>query len=95
MGLNNIYYYALGYMLETMFLGCCLLYILYYYLLKIDAHRNFSFLTIFSENNNKPCKKTDILSAENCKGFSETTRLISDLQKNKGLKEFFKCLNYS
>lgn len=96
MGLNNINYYALGYMLGTMCLGCCLLYILYYYLLKIDAHRDFSFLTIYSQNNNKPVfcksKKSYIQSAENCKEFSETTRLISDLQKNKDLKEFFKWL---
>ena len=82
-------------MLETMFLGCYLLYILYYYLLKIDVHRNFNFLTIYSENDNKPVffnkQNTDIQSAENCKGFSETTRQISD-SKGKDLKEFFKWL---
>ena len=80
-------------MLETMFLGCCLLYILYYYLLKIDAHRNLNFLTIYSENDNEPVisKNTDIQSAENCKGFSETTRQISDL-KGGDLKEFFQWL---
>jgi hypothetical protein len=94
LGLNNLKdYYAFGYMLETMSLGCCLLYILYYYLLKIDVHRNFNFLTVYSENNNEPViyKNTDIQSAENCKGFSETTRQISDLQ-GKDLKEFFKWL---
>jgi hypothetical protein len=76
-----------------MFLGCCLLCILYYYLLKIDASRNSKILTIHSQNNNKPVflKNTDIQSAENCKGFSETTRQISD-SKGKDLsnKEFFK-----
>ena len=69
-------------MLETMSLGCCLLCILYYYLFKIDAYRNFTFLTIHSQNDNEPVflKNTDIQSAENCKGFSETTRQISDLK---------------
>lgn len=80
-----------------MFLGCCLLYTLYYYLLKIDVllRRNLNFLrsTVYSENDNEPViyKNTDIQSAENCKGFSETTRQISDLQ-GKDLKEFFKWL---
>jgi hypothetical protein len=94
LGLNSLLdYFAFGYMLETMFLGCYLLYILYYYLLKIDVHRNFNFLTIYSENDNKPVffnqKNTDIQSAENCKGFSETTRQISD-SKGKDIKESFK-----
>jgi hypothetical protein len=90
MGLNKLLvYFAFGYMLETMFLGCCLLCILYYYLFKIDGDRNFKFLTIHSENDNKPVflKNTDIQSAENCKGFSETTRQISN---SKDLSEFFK-----
>lgn len=94
LGLNSLFdYFAFGYMLESMFLGSCLLYIFFYYLLKIDAYRNFNFLTIYSENNNEPVisKITDIQSAENCKGFSETTRQISDLQ-GKNLKEFFKWL---
>ena len=96
LGLNSLLdYFAFGYMLETMFLGCYLLYILYYYLLKIDVHRNFNFLTIYSENDNKPVffnqKNTDIQSAENCKGFSETTRQISD-SKGKDIKESFKWL---
>ena len=35
-------------------------------------------------------KNTDIQSAENCKGFSETTRQIFDLKgKNSSKKEFF------
>jgi hypothetical protein len=94
LGLNNLLgYFAFGYMLETMFLGCCLLCILFYYLLKIDASRKFKFLTIHSENDNKPVflKNTDIQSAENCKGFSETTRQISDSKgKDISNKEFFK-----
>jgi hypothetical protein len=103
LGLNNLLdYFAFGCMLETMFLGCCLLCISYYYLSffflkkkKIDASRNSKFLTIHSQNNNKPVflTNTDIQSAENCKGFSETTRQISD-SKGKDLsnKEFFKWL---
>jgi hypothetical protein len=94
MGLNSLLdYFAFGYMLETMSFGCCLLYILYYYLFKIDAHRNLKFLTIYSKNDNNPvfANNTDIQSAENCKGFSETTRQISDL-KGKDLKEFFNRL---
>ncbi len=62
---------------------------------KIDAYRNFTFLTIHSQNDNEPVflKNTDIQSAENCKGFSETTRQISD-SKGKDLsnKVFFKWL---
>ena len=96
LGLNNLIdYFAFGYMLETIFLGCYLLYILYYYLLKIDAYRNLYFLNIYSENDNKPVllkiNNTDIQSAENWKGFSETTRQISDI-KGKNNKEFFKWL---
>jgi len=97
LGLNNLFpggdYFAFGCMLETMFLGCCLLCILYYYLFKIDASRNLTFLTIYSQNNNKPVSltSTNIQSAENCKGFSETTRQISDSKgKNISNKEFFK-----
>jgi hypothetical protein len=92
LGLNNIkYYYAFGYMLGTMLLGCYLLYIFYYYLLKIDVHRKFNFLPIYSKNDDKPVtiKSTVIQSAENCKEFSETTRQISDL-KGKQLERFFK-----
>jgi hypothetical protein len=80
--------FAFGYMLETMCLGIYQLYIAYYYLLKIDADRKLSFLTIFSKIDNLPVtlKSTDIQSAENCKEFSETTRQISDFSD----KDFFK-----
>ena len=94
LGLNNFFnYFAFGYMLETIFLGYCLLYIIYYYLFKLDANRIIQFLSIYSENDNQPVfiKNTDIQSAENCKGFSETTRQISD-SKGKDHKEFFKWL---
>src|ERR1043165_1091701 len=39
MGLNSLYYYAFDYMLGTMFLEYLLLFMLYIYLLKIDADR--------------------------------------------------------
>jgi hypothetical protein len=94
LGLNNLLdYFAFGYMLETMFLGFYLLCIVYYYLFKIDGYRNLKFLNIHSENGNKPVffKNTDIQSAENCKGFSETTRQISDSKgEDISKKEFFK-----
>jgi cytochrome c oxidase subunit 1 len=80
LGLNNLYYYAFDYMLETMFLEYLLLFILYIYLLKIDAYRR-NLLNISSENGDisatsKTC--TNIQSAENCKEFSETIRQISN-----------------
>ena len=96
-GLNNFYYYAFDYMLETILLGYCLLFILNYYpllvkivnffLLKIDV-KNFYFFFMNSENNNRPVifnnniKYASIQSAENCKGFSETIRQISKLENN-------------
>jgi len=104
-GLNNLYYYAFDYMLETMFLGYYLLFMLIFYLLKIDVYRknNFLFapwrspsgLNINSEknnnsvifNNNIEC--TNIQSAENCKGFSETIRQISNLNIEENIS-FYK-----
>lgn len=92
-GLNNFYYYAFDYMLETMLLGFYLLFILYYYLSKIDGNRSScsaenSLLHMNSENNIKPAifnsiiKYTSLQSAENCKGFSETIRQISKFNCN-------------
>ena len=74
LGLNNLYYYAFDYMLETMFSEYLLLFMLYIYLLKTDADRR-NLLIISSENGDisvtsKTC--TNIQSAENCKEFSET-----------------------
>ena len=83
LGLNNLYYYAFDYMLETMFSEYLLLFMLYIYLLKIDADRR-NLLNISSENGDisvtsKTC--TNIQSAENCKEFSETIRQISNYNK--------------
>jgi len=90
LGLNNLYYYAFDYMLETMFLEYLLLFMLYIYLLKIDADRR-NLLNITSENGNisvtfKTC--TNIQSAENCKEFSETIRQISNYN-NRDNSSFF------
>ena len=92
LGLNNkIYYYAFDYMQETMFLGFYLLFMLIYYLIKIDPSRRNNLLIINSENNNKPVtfynnniKCTNIQSAENCKEFSETIRQISNFNSRPG-----------
>ena len=77
-------------MLGTVCLGIYILYIAYYYLLKIDANRKFNFLTIYSQNYKKPVTLNSAYSqlAENCKEFSETTRQISDFND----KNFFKWL---
>jgi hypothetical protein len=92
-GLNNINYYAIDYMLETMFLGFYLLIIINLYLSKIDVFRSNSLLlSINSENNNKPVimnNYTNIQSAENCKGFSETIRQLSNLNRDE---QFFNWL---
>jgi hypothetical protein len=91
LGLNNTYYYAFDYMLETMFLEPLLLFMLYNFLLKIDADRR-NLLNISSENRDvsatfKTC--TNIQSAENCKEFSETIRQISNDNNGENLS-FFK-----
>jgi Cytochrome C and Quinol oxidase polypeptide I/LAGLIDADG endonuclease len=97
-GLNNLYYYAFDYMLETMFLGSYLLYTLLYYLFKIDEKKNQNLLYIYSENNKKPvvfnyfnnnAKQTNIQSAENCKGFSETIRQISKFNTHTELEQSY------
>ena len=99
-GLNNLYYYAIDYMLETMFLGCYLLFISNNYLggrTKIDANRSYKLLHINSENNNKPVifnnniKYTNVQSAENCKEFSETIRQLSNFNSDDQ-SFFFKWL---
>src|SRR5215472_2461619 len=96
LGPNNFHYYAFGYMLETMFLGYYLLYKFFIYLFKIDANkRNFNtYLSLYSENDKRPVTNfsTNIQSAENCKGFSETIRQISDFKKGNINKEFLNRL---
>lgn len=100
LGHNKNFYYAFDYMLGTMFLGYYLLFMLIYYLLKIDVIRRCGilikvsdFLSISGENNNKPVmfnsiKCTNIQSAENCKDFSETIRQISNFNDKDNLSLF-------
>jgi len=91
LGLNNFYYYAFDYMLETIFLEYLLLFMLYIYLLKIDADRR-NLLNISSENGDISAMSnthTNIQSAENCKEFSETIRQISNYN-NGDNSSFFK-----
>lgn len=98
MGLNILdngkEYSAIDYMLGTVFLGCYLLFIFLSinifnsYLSQIDANRRNlkDLLNINSENFNKPVimnKYTNTQSAENCKGFSETIRQLSNLKDDK------------
>lgn len=96
LGFFNINY-AIDYMLETIFLGCYLLYILYWYLYKIDENKVLNTLNINSQNNNKPVIKnyTNIQSAENCKGFSETTRQLSNISIFKSNNNNIKNINTS
>jgi len=91
-------------MLGTVFLGYYLLFIIIQYLSKIDVGSaiknlitNLLFISFFkkidSENNNKPVimiNYTNIQSAENCKGFSETIRQLSNLRNQD--EQFFKWL---
>ena len=91
LGLNNLNYYAFDYMLGTMFLEYLLLFMLYIYLLKIDADRR-NLLNISSQNGDISAISktfTNIQSAENCKEFSETIRQISN-DNNGENSSFFK-----
>lgn len=80
-----------------MFLGCYLLLMLIFYLSKIDVSTSPELVTISSKNNNKPVifnnniKCTNIQSAENWKGFSETIRQISNFNSKDKLL-FYKWL---
>ena len=74
-----------------MFLEYLLLFMLYIYLLKIDADRR-NFLNISSKNGDMSATSntcTNIQSAENCKEFSETIRQISNYN-NGDNSSFFK-----
>ena len=81
MGLKNVYFSAIDYMLETMSLVYYLLIIVLFNLI-IDVWKKNNTFTVISENNNNTDiinnNYTDIQSAENCKGFSETIRQLSN-----------------
>lgn len=85
MGLNNIsffkYYFEIDYMLETIFM-CCLLFINTFCLYKLD-HSKYNILLNSENNNTSNYLNTNIQSAENCKGFSETARQWPDIKEYK------------
>ena len=97
MGLNNLYYSAIDYMLGSITLGYCLLfknsylrnYLDVYPILKNILKLSGSFnLLLNSKNNNYTIlKNMNIQSAENCKGFSEIIRQFSDSEQS-----FYHCL---
>ena len=83
MGLNNLNYYAIDYMLETIFhFGL-------YYLLFINAFYLFKdgskYILLNSQNNNTNLSQRLIntQSAENCKEFSETKRQLPEIENHK------------
>lgn len=86
MGLNNLSsnknYFATDYMLETILLAYCLLFIYTFYLYKLDVSKSN---LLNSENNDIAIssKLMNIQSAENWKGFSETTRQLPDLEEGR------------
>jgi hypothetical protein len=90
MGQNNlssIYdYFATDYMLETIFLVYCLLFINTFYLYKLDASKNMKNSCLLNSQKNNITMDNfsiNIQSAENCKGFSETVRQLPDTEDYK------------
>jgi len=90
MGHNNSsstkYYYATDCMLETILSGDYLLFINMFYLYKLDVSRNRRYSCLLnSQNNDTPIdsESMNIQSAENCKGFPETVRQLSDTEDYK------------
>ena len=87
MGLNNSSsnknYFATDYMLETIFFVYCLLFIYTFYLYKLDVSKNIILLSSQKNDTTIGPKLMDIQSAENCKGFSETTRQLPDFEEDK------------
>lgn len=87
MGLNSVssfkYYSATDYMLETVLFVYRLLFIYTVYLYILDVSRNIFLLN--SQNNENAISSTlmNTQSAENCKGFSETTRQLPDTEDYK------------
>jgi len=89
MGLNNeINYYAIDCMLETILFVYYLLFIYTFYLYKLDVSKNN--ILLISQNNDTTIsslesrsKLMNIQSAENCKGFSETVRQLPDFEDDK------------
>lgn len=83
MGQNNLSSYFLNknysatdYMLGTVSLVYCLLFINTFYLYKLDVSRNIIPLNGQNNDTTISTKPLDTQSAENCKGFSETARQL-------------------
>ena len=78
--------FATDYMLETILFVYCFLFIYTFYLYKLDVSRK-NLLLLNSKNNDTTISSTkklmNIQSAENCKGFSETKRQLSDIEDYK------------
>jgi hypothetical protein len=91
MGQNNLSsiknYFATDYMLETILLVYCLLFINTFYLYKLDASKNNNIILLNSQKNDTKSssnkKLPNIQSAENCKGFSETARQLPEKKDYK------------
>lgn len=79
-------YFATDYMLETILLYC-LLFINTFYLYILDASKNNNIILLNSENNdtkyNSNKELSNIQSAENWKGFSETARQLPEKEDSK------------
>ena len=96
MGQNNLSslknYSATDYMLETVSFVYCLLFVNTFYLYKLDVSRKRtqSAVLLNSQNDDTTIssKLMDTQSAENCKGFSETTRQLPGIEDYKFLNWF-------
>ena len=73
---------ATDYMLETMFFVYYLLFINTVNLYKLDVSKKNILLNSQNNNTTISSKLINIQSAENCKGFSETTRQLPEIEKN-------------
>ena len=80
-------YFATDYMLETMLLMYCLLFINTFYLYKLDVSKNNYIILLNSQKNDNKSSLDDklpnIQSAENWKGFSETARQLPEKEDSK------------
>lgn len=79
----NKNYSATDYMLGTVSLVCCLLFINTFYLYKLDVSRNNILLNSQNDDTTISTKLMDTQSAENCKGFSETARQLPSSEDYK------------
>ena len=76
-------FFATDYMLENIFFVYYLLFIHTFYLYKLDASRKNILLNSQNNNTGISYKLVNIQSAENCEGFSETTRQLPDIEDYK------------